>query len=52
LRHTAQKRYYEWWETCHDSKKAAVAKTAAEELRIRIIERLKTEISEAEADSI
>jgi len=50
LRHTAQKRYYEWWEACHDPKKAPAAKDAAELIRTRIVEKLRSEISEAEAD--
>jgi hypothetical protein len=32
LRHTAQKRYYEWWEACADPVAAANAKKAAEEM--------------------
>src|SRR3989442_11065866 len=50
LRHSAQKRYYDWWETCRDPKTAAAAKEAADQLRVQIVEKLKLEISEAEAD--
>jgi len=50
LRHSAQKRYYEWWEACRDPAKVGEAKKAAEEARVRIVEKLKVEISEAEAD--
>ena len=50
LRHTAQKRYYEWWEACNDPTAAAKAKSAAEELREMIVNKLRKEISAAEAD--
>lgn len=50
LRHTAQKRYYEWWEVCADPVAGANAKTAAEEMRIRIVEKIQQEISFAQAD--
>ena len=50
LRHTAQKRYYEWWEACNDARAAAQAKSAAEELREMIVNKLRKEISAAEAD--
>jgi|SRR5215467_42377 len=50
LRHTAQKRYYEWWEACGDPAAAATAKKAAEEIRVRIVEKLQSEISLAQSD--
>jgi hypothetical protein len=50
LRHTAQKRYYEWWESCADPVTGPRAKQAAEEMRIKIAEKLRSEISAAEAD--
>jgi hypothetical protein len=52
LRHTAQKRYYEWWEACRDPDKVGAAKQAAEDMRVAIVEKLKREISEAEADYV
>ncbi len=50
LRHAAQKRYYEWWEACADPTAAANAKKAAEDMRVRIVEKLQREISFAQAD--
>lgn len=50
LRHTAQKRYYEWWEACADPVAGAKAKKVAEEMRTRIVEKLQREISFAQAD--
>jgi len=50
FRHSAQKRYYEWWEACNDPAAGAKAKTAAEDLREMIVNKLRTEISAAEAD--
>jgi len=50
LRHTAQKRYYDWWENCGNPAVAEKAKAVAEEVRMQIVEKLKREISDAEAD--
>ena len=50
LRHAAQKRYYEWWEACSDPVVSGKAKHDAEEMRVRIVEKLQKEISLAEAD--
>ena len=37
LRHAAQKRYYEWWESCVDPVAGPKAKQAAEEMRVKIV---------------
>ena len=50
LRHAAQKRYYLWWEACQDQEAASKAATDAERMRIEIYDKLRTEISLAEAD--
>ena len=50
LRHSAQKRYYEWWESCSDPVAGATAKKAAEEMRVSIVDKLQKEISLAQAD--
>ena len=50
LRHTAQQRYYEWWEACADFVAAADAKKVAEEMRVAIVEKLQREIGFAQAD--
>jgi len=50
LRHSAQKRYYEWWEACSDPAASTKAKKDAEDIRLRIVEKLEKEISLAEAD--
>ena len=50
LRHAAQKRYYMWWEACQDDAAASKAAAEAERIRVEIYEKLKSEISLAEAD--
>ena len=50
LRHTGQKRYYEWWEACSNPAASAKAKQAAEEMRVQIFTKLEKEISLAQAD--
>src|SRR5436309_6854265 len=50
LRHTAQKRYYEWWENCNDAPRFAEGEKAAEDMRLKIIEKLRKEVNAAEAD--
>lgn len=50
LRHAAQKRYYMWWEACQDEEAASVAAAEAERMRVEIYEKLKKELSLAEAD--
>jgi hypothetical protein len=50
LRHAAQKRFYLWWEGSFDGTKREQAKADAEDMRRQIVEKLRDEISEAEAD--
>jgi len=50
LRHSAQKRYYEWWEGCKDPQKFADGEKAAETMRQTIIAKLRKEVNAAEAD--
>ena len=40
LRHSAQNRYYEWWEACSNPVANVRAKQAAEDMRLQIFEKL------------
>jgi len=50
LRHTARKRYTEWWTFCQDPTRSAAIEKEAEEVRLTIIATLTKKASAAEAD--
>lgn len=52
LRHSAQKLYYKWWENCSNEAAYTEASREAEAMRVHIVDKLKNEISEAEADYV